>query len=679
MSCNNCHQHNTPCTCKSSICNDCPPETPCDCPIKNFDLKCTTFKGASIVEPNILTNDDGETVIRKLVNYIKSATLVQAAVNLFSIGLGAKVYKGIDSLGRREIRSITNSDNLIVVAENPNDISVGVDEANLTTFINNMSGGGLNVGIGAGEVFRDKTSGTFNFRKIKTENTGVGASVLSTESVFGDNVIISARKIKTDNSGELGESILKTESQGISGISILARKLASKGSLIIETSIDDNTIYIDTSPITDILGLIVNNSYSPTYNEWLTENKARNGGTAISGFLFRGLGTMLQPYTDTRLYTLGSPLVLPTITPNSSISNAILAFLGGNARTSPALTGQKIRVQKSIIPYIYAGDFSYSNLYLVLDADVSCITTDWLIDMDNPIYFDPLNATCTIEISENAVLSIPNSLGFRNSGNTDSISPAFSTGRIGYLIGDGEIYSNYNGANVLTQYIINGNGNVNNGGLQFQIKCKLRADYQGIYFTQNTQRIDFYNQLTSGIFLGSVNLALQAFRMTGGQVRFYEKGAVKILAQTSGRIYGFTFEPPVGGSAAFQLNSAKVVANLQYCFAKLNDELVQFTAFNSPSGESFTTIPNGLFENLGVLRWNINFKNNVFSTTGIDQTKVDLTQGNNVSTSNFIGNNIVESLVTRPARIGSGLPIGSAFINTGGSINTATWTRDIMI
>ena len=534
----------------------------------------------------------------------------------------------------------------------------------------------------------------FNFFPYYDEynglNLGTGASVFKNKLLN----IFNFRKIKTDNSGSLGESVLKTETEGTNDITISAKKIASKGSMIVETSVDGNTIYIDTPTTANIAGLFVNNDYAPTYNEWLAENKAKNGGTAISGFLFRGLGTMAQPFTDTRLYTLNAPLTAPTITANSSIANALLAFLGGNSRTNPLLSGQKIRVQKSTIPYTYSGDFSYSNLYAVLETDVVCTTIDWLVDMDNANYFNALNATCTIEIAENAFLQIPNSIGFRNSGNTDTTLPIYSTGRVCSLAGLGTIYSTYNGANVLTQYILNGNGNVNNFGLHFQVNCKLRADYQGVYLTQNLQRIDFYNLIQSGFYLASVNLALQAFRMTGGLVRFYEKGAIAISGEGSGRTYGLTFQPLGGGvnNTSFQLNSAKIGGTSQYCFAKLNDQAVSFLAFNSPSGDGFSTttpgtgnVINGLFQNLGATKWSINFKNNVFAYTGIDQTKVDLTQNNNVSTSNFIGNNIIESLVTRTGRTSgtqpaTDLPVGSVFLNTNNVASPTTgWIRDIKL
>ena len=80
----------------------------------------------------------------------------------------------------------------------------------------------------------------------------------------------------------------------------------------------------------------------------------------------------------------------------------------------------------------------------------------------------------------------------------------------------------------------------------------------------------------------------------------------------------------------------------------------------------------------------VSFKKNVFSFTGIDQTKVDLTQGNSTSTINFIGNNVLENLViynNRASAISAGVPLYSAYIKTNGNTypSTATWVRDLVL
>jgi hypothetical protein len=426
-------------------------------------------------------------------------------------------------------------------------------------------------------------------------------------------------------------------------------------------TVDANGLHLEIPSTSSIPSLYVNTLYIPTQEEFLAGNT-------------KGFGTLAKPFTNTiTAYVDG----VPTITANSAIKNALDAYVGTGTgtRLNPELSGQRIIVQNNNTGYITSENFSYNNLYLVAEQNISSTTTGYIVDMDNATYFDATNGTFTIEVKEGFSISASNSLGFRNSGNTDTINP-FSTGRTGIFLGEGEIFSNYNGADVLTRYILNGEGNFNNGNLHFQVRCKLRATHQGIYFSKNNQRIDFYNNLSSGIFIGTVNLALKAFHMTGGQVRFYEKGSIYIAAEGSGRTYAITFAPSgdgLLGNTNFQLNSAKITGNMQYCFARLNNEPVNFLAFNSPSGSGFSTtnpgtntIIDGLFENTGGTKWSVDFKNNVFAFTGIDQNKVDLTQGNTSSAINFIGNNIIQNLVAHPSRndaSAAGLSVGSTFLN----------------
>ena len=68
----------------------------------------------------------------------------------------------------------------------------------------------------------------------------------------------------------------------------------------------------------------------------------------------------------------------------------------------------------------------------------------------------------------------------------------------------------------------------------------------------------------------------------------------------------------------------------------------------------------------------------------IDFTKVDLTQGGAVSSVNFIGNNVIETLTAhtdRAAALLAGLPLYSAYLKTSGVAypTTTGWVRDIVL
>lgn len=452
-----------------------------------------------------------------------------------------------------------------------------------------------------------------------------------------------------------------------------------------------------------IPSLRANQDYSPTYQDFLNyyvNVYLANGGTPLANgdpFEYKGEGTQVKPYTDTRTFIFEEPNTAPTVSPNTSVVNLMEAYVGTGTRFAPQNSGKFLIVEDTVSFYYYVGDFNYNNLYIDFRGSITCVNSGWLVDMDNPTYFDGTNSYIRMYIAKDKLFLYDQSLGFRNSGNSVTSPTPFTTGKTLVFGGEGLMLATYNGPDILTRYVFNTNGNWNDSQGHFDIRCFVRADYQGIYKCDNNGRMTFYNQLQSGVYLGSVNLNLKAFHMTGGLVRFFEKGAIAISSETSGRNYGVTFEPAgagLGGNCTFGLNQAIVTGNCHYCFVKLNDHHVNFYAFNSPSGYGFSTSPPGstvpmygLFKNLGATKWNVDMKNCTFSYTGVDFDDVDFTQGNNVSSVNYFGNLIVESLVRYPYRRDGGsntlgnlfLPKYSKFLNMNGSMVESDWYVDIML
>jgi hypothetical protein len=650
--CNNNTPYNPCNACNQTPCN--PPQD-CDCPVKDLSTDCVLYDGDTLPCTEINGNQPLTNILQQLDNYF--CVLRQEFLNLLTfvnIGLGARIFKGVDLLGRKQFRKINKgTSTLTTVTENADDISIEIDEEVLSDFVKD------------------------NQKTYTVANVGTGVQAYKDSTIVGNNTQYNFRTVTKQDLGD-GVSFLRDIQQNTNELNVRVKTLISDNLTITST---DDEVRIETPMTASIPALYVNNLYVPSYPEWLAENKVQNGGTAVTGFVFRGKGSLAQPFTDSTVYPLlgGSA----TITTNTAIQNALdgdssyaipYSYVGTGTRLSPQRQGQIIIIQNNNFLYTHAGDYNYNNIKINLQATVVNTTNDYIIDMDNPLYFDATSSTFEITINENYSFQCTNSLGFRNSGNNSSTPPAFDTGRIGIFLGEGSVYFSYNGADILTRYIFNGEGNNNDNNLHFVVKCRVIADRQGIYLTKNKMAVDFYNQLQSGILGGSGDISLKAFHMTGGQVRFYEKGAVYLANENTGRTYGFTFEPTgLGiGSTSFQLNSARVAGNSEKCFTKLNNEYVSFLAFNSPSGDGFATvlagtnvITNGLFENLGATRWNVSFKNNVFSYTGIDQTKVDLTQGNNTSTINFIGNSVLENLVVynnKADAIVAGVALYSAFL-----------------
>jgi hypothetical protein len=607
-------------------------------------------------------------LIQQLDEFIctKVQEIAQTLV-LINIGNGASVYKGTDLQGRKELRRIRKEGDLVVVTEGSSDISISLDEDTLTEFIQ---------------------------EKIVLENVGSGAGLYKGFNSTSRKFELKSLIINPQNG--VGESVLRDVQQNTNDVTVRLKKLKSDTLTILS---NDTEISLELPESSQIPALYVNNLYVPTYSEWLNA-----GGDLITNptFEYKGNGSLSKPFTDSIKYTTTS---LYTITPNTSIQNALdnyVGDLGTYSKANPEKSGQRITIQNNNSNYIFAGDFSYNYINLLIEGSVLCTTTGWLLDMDNLAIFPSLSETAVIRLSEEGFLRILESKGFRNSGNSSTSPPAYDSGKTCFLLGDGLISTSYNGVDKLTRYLINSDGNFNDSNLHFQIKCRLRADYQGVYLTKNFCRVDFYNNIQSSFFLGSVDINLQAFRMTGGQVRFYEKGSISVGGDITSRNYGITFEPQGAGigNCIFLLGSSKVSYACNYLFVKLNNENVSFEAIGSVgTGATISfpiitnTIVNGLFENIGVTPWAVSFRDCSYNYTGIDFSKVDLTLGNNVSSTNTIGNSLVETLVVynnRANAIAAGVPLYSAFLNRdnvgvaegaelNGYPNTNKWYRDVLL
>ena len=179
MSCN-CNNQTT----NYNICNPAPCQEPQDCSCPTIlETKCSIYEGddlecSGIKKGTILTE-----LIQQLDAFIcKVREDLINAFTLRNIGTGAEVYKGVDLLGRKEIRKINAVGNLATVTQNANDISVSINEANLDTFIeaNQKTYTVANVGTGA-SVYKDSTTvgnnTQYNLKKLRSN----GGTVLITE------------------------------------------------------------------------------------------------------------------------------------------------------------------------------------------------------------------------------------------------------------------------------------------------------------------------------------------------------------------------------------------------------------------------------------------------------------------------------------------------------------------
>lgn len=432
----------------------------------------------------------------------------------------------------------------------------------------------------------------------------------------------------------------------------------------------EEVINIDTPETAMVPALYVNNQYVPSYSEFLSGNT-------------KGQGTFAKPFTDTVVYT--SPTTF-TQTPNTSIQNALDAYVGTGTRLNPEKVGQRIVIQNNSSSYTFEGDFNYTSINLTIEGTVFSTTSGYLINMDNPSFFNATSSSATININE-GTLSV-NGLGFINSGNNITTNTLL-TGRqlIVNSSGEGSILSTYNGADVLTRYLFNSdpNGTINgtigannDGTLPLIINSNITSVYQGILKIGGKSRVHIRDKnIVSGSPITAVNSSLVAFNFSGGDIAMFSTSCY--LYGT--RQIGFNFQTVNGFTPTFNLLKGTFEGYANTWFNKSDNTTVPFSITNTTtqffSGVQLFNTPN---------LWSINFRDNIFQNISVDFTKVDFTQGNVVSSINTIGNNVIETLTKHPNRVSAQavLPPYSAFVNTADNVITALstsadWFRDITL
>lgn len=196
---------NCGCNDNNNITNNCKPKcqpTPCACAVR-LNSDCITVAGATTscsgIDDNLILTD----FLSELDTFIcEKFDSLAGFITLINIGTGAEVYKGIDGIGRKEIRKINAVGDLITVTQNTNDISISIDEDALNDFIEaNQSTYSIdNIGTGAeiykapDDVVGDNTD--FNLKTLQLTDVGAGVSVISSLDVLSNTDEINF-KLKT--------------------------------------------------------------------------------------------------------------------------------------------------------------------------------------------------------------------------------------------------------------------------------------------------------------------------------------------------------------------------------------------------------------------------------------------------------------------------------------------------
>lgn len=133
--CNKCQTNNCGCNTVEviKICNTCKPVESCDCAVKDLSTDCILYKGARLDCSGIEKNTQLTDVIQQMDEYICEAiSNLNVSANLVNVGDGAKVYKGVDGIGRKQIRSIKGSGG-VTVTETADTIVIGATLPSIVT------------------------------------------------------------------------------------------------------------------------------------------------------------------------------------------------------------------------------------------------------------------------------------------------------------------------------------------------------------------------------------------------------------------------------------------------------------------------------------------------------------------------------------------------------------------
>lgn len=440
--------------------------------------------------------------------------------------------------------------------------------------------------------------------------------------------------------GEEGEAVYVGSTTSVNNTSFKFKTIKSDTLSITAT---ETEISIEQPNSASIPAIYVNSSYIPTYDEFISGNG-------------KGQGTLAKPYTNTVSYS--SPVASPTITANSSIQNALNAYVGDGTRLNPDLQGLQIIVQNNNSGYTFAGDFNYTRLNIKIEANIISTNNNYLIDMDNSTYFDPTSSRADITVDSGFFLEIQGQ-GFKNSGNTVA-TVTYATGRIIIFSGEGIIRSQTNNVNYYMFNLdptgsLNGTTGLNNdGSVCMQVNCSVSCQNQGIVKIGGKSRIEFNGNIQST----ATSTALKAIHQIGGQI-VISKSLINMdgVARTT----AFYFEPTNGFSQNIFTRDVQISGNPLVWFTKASTSAS--VGFDWQDGSALYVSSSNLFASPNL--WIVVFNNNNIPVRA-DFSIVEFSQSLGASTFNLLGGYVTASLIQAQSKaqaVSMGVITNALFIN----------------
>jgi hypothetical protein len=301
----------------NTVCTSSCQTVDCACPVKDLSTDCVLYTGNDLPCTEIKTGTLLTEVFGQLDTYLCDlSTQLANAFSLISVGEGVRVYKGVDGIGRKEIRSLTNPDGFISIglSTNNREIELNVNQTVLKTFVqaNQITYSASNVGTGAG-IYKDaiRTADNVNIalKKIKSQD----GTVIITEGTDDINLAVDGSETKVT----AGTAI------SVSGNGTIATPY------VVTNTLPDQIVSISAGT-----GISISGSY-PTFS---VTNTAPDQIVSITGGGATTVGGSYPNFTvsstDTNTtYSAGSGISISGTTINNTAPNIPVSITGGGATT----------------------------------------------------------------------------------------------------------------------------------------------------------------------------------------------------------------------------------------------------------------------------------------------------------------------------------------------------------
>lgn len=397
--CTNCQQNNCGCQPEPqfSLCNPlCPPE-PCTCPVSDLSTDCIVLaqdlECSGVSAGTVFTE-----AVQQLDEYICTAIAeLIASINLVNVGTGAQIYKGVDGIGRKELKTIT-SDGSIVITPSTNEIQLSVSVPELQDLQSVLDTGNTSTQGSTAEYNMTPTEFLAQIienpgANIQSGNFSIGGNVTTLSGNYGHDGIFDIGVMSISGGIiELRQQVdfvnnkkirVRFETPLYNDVNLLFPNGSGSGTRVLATVdqipiVDGSETKISNGTNTTVTG---NGTIVTPYQIAVNGSETKvNAGTNVT---ITGNGTTATPYiinsnatgastvinagtniSVTGSGTSGSPFVISNTQDGSEtkLNSGITTVVTGNGTIATPYTVETVNLQKAITANytILAADNNYS-------------------------------------------------------------------------------------------------------------------------------------------------------------------------------------------------------------------------------------------------------------------------------------------------------------------------------